>query len=212
MTPPASRRPDCPPPERSRRPRVPARRDTRPTSTTSNPQANGLLIAGANWSNTRTDEVHEHGRGNALEIEELLGKQRISHDGANRLRGPLQRTTSIYDFADRDLVIEAAFEDLSIKQQAPPVRRSTPPPAACWRPTPALGQRDGHRPGASGEEQDQPEPSKKKKKKDPNDLHLIDGWMLEQKSLHLHGIDVFATNFENLFVAPLINVPCHPHV
>jgi 3-hydroxyacyl-CoA dehydrogenase/enoyl-CoA hydratase/carnithine racemase len=51
------------------------------------------------------------------EIDAQLGKKRISPDGANRLRGMLTGTTDLADFADCDFVIEAVFEDLSIKQQ-----------------------------------------------------------------------------------------------
>jgi 3-hydroxyacyl-CoA dehydrogenase/enoyl-CoA hydratase/carnithine racemase len=51
------------------------------------------------------------------EIDRLLGKKRVSPDGANRLRGLLSGTTDLADFADCDFVIEAVFEDLSIKQQ-----------------------------------------------------------------------------------------------
>ncbi|HEV2927059.1 MAG TPA: 3-hydroxyacyl-CoA dehydrogenase NAD-binding domain-containing protein [Propionibacteriaceae bacterium] len=51
------------------------------------------------------------------EIDRLLGKKRVSPDGANRLRALLSGTTDLADFADCDFVIEAVFEDLSIKQQ-----------------------------------------------------------------------------------------------
>ncbi len=51
------------------------------------------------------------------EIDKLLGKKRISADGANRLRASLSGTTDLADFADCDFVIEAVFEDLSTKQQ-----------------------------------------------------------------------------------------------
>jgi 3-hydroxyacyl-CoA dehydrogenase/enoyl-CoA hydratase/carnithine racemase len=51
------------------------------------------------------------------EIDRMLGKNRVSPDGANRLRGLLTGTTDLADFADCDFVIEAVFEDLSIKQQ-----------------------------------------------------------------------------------------------
>ncbi len=51
------------------------------------------------------------------EIDKLLAKKRVSADGVNRLRGLLSGTTDLADFADCDFVIEAVFEDLSIKQQ-----------------------------------------------------------------------------------------------
>ncbi|HWJ53791.1 MAG TPA: 3-hydroxyacyl-CoA dehydrogenase NAD-binding domain-containing protein [Propionibacteriaceae bacterium] len=51
------------------------------------------------------------------EVDKLLAKKRVSPDGANRLRGLLSGTTDLADFADCDFVIEAVFEDLSIKQQ-----------------------------------------------------------------------------------------------
>jgi 3-hydroxyacyl-CoA dehydrogenase/enoyl-CoA hydratase/carnithine racemase len=51
------------------------------------------------------------------EIDKLLAKKRVSTDGVNRLRGLLSGTTDLADFADCDFVIEAVFEDLSIKQQ-----------------------------------------------------------------------------------------------
>ncbi len=50
------------------------------------------------------------------EIEALLGKQRISRDEANRLRALVTGTTNKADFADCDWVIEAVFEELSVKQ------------------------------------------------------------------------------------------------
>ena len=51
------------------------------------------------------------------EIDSLVGKKRLSADGANRLRALISGTTDLADFADCDFVIEAVFEDLSIKQQ-----------------------------------------------------------------------------------------------
>jgi 3-hydroxyacyl-CoA dehydrogenase/enoyl-CoA hydratase/carnithine racemase len=53
----------------------------------------------------------------AAEIERLLNKQRISPDGANRLRALASGTTELVDFADCDFVIEAVFEEMSIKKQ-----------------------------------------------------------------------------------------------
>jgi 3-hydroxyacyl-CoA dehydrogenase len=51
------------------------------------------------------------------EIDKLLGKQRISPDEANRLRALISGTTELVDYADCDFVIEAVFEELSIKKQ-----------------------------------------------------------------------------------------------
>jgi 3-hydroxyacyl-CoA dehydrogenase/enoyl-CoA hydratase/carnithine racemase len=53
----------------------------------------------------------------AAEIDKLLGKGRISPDEANRLRGLISGTTELVDYADCDFVIEAVFEELSIKKQ-----------------------------------------------------------------------------------------------
>jgi 3-hydroxyacyl-CoA dehydrogenase/enoyl-CoA hydratase/carnithine racemase len=51
------------------------------------------------------------------EIDKLLDKRRISPDEANRLRPLLSGTTELVDFADCDFVIEAVFEEISIKKQ-----------------------------------------------------------------------------------------------
>ena len=51
------------------------------------------------------------------EIDRLLGKRRISPDEANRLRALISGTTELVDFADCDFVIEAVFEEMSIKKQ-----------------------------------------------------------------------------------------------
>jgi len=51
------------------------------------------------------------------EIEALREKGRISRDEANRLRALVTGTTDLADFADADWVIEAVFEELSVKQQ-----------------------------------------------------------------------------------------------
>ena len=53
----------------------------------------------------------------AAEIDKLLGKRRISPDEANRLRALISGTTELVDYADCDFVIEAVFEELSIKKQ-----------------------------------------------------------------------------------------------
>jgi 3-hydroxyacyl-CoA dehydrogenase/enoyl-CoA hydratase/carnithine racemase len=51
------------------------------------------------------------------EIDRLLGKRRVSRDEANRLRALISGTTALVDFADCDFVIEAVFEEMSIKKQ-----------------------------------------------------------------------------------------------
>ncbi len=51
------------------------------------------------------------------EIDKLLGKRRISPDAASRLRALISGTTELIDFADCDFVIEAVFEEMSIKKQ-----------------------------------------------------------------------------------------------
>ncbi|SDS43858.1 3-hydroxyacyl-CoA dehydrogenase [Friedmanniella luteola] len=51
------------------------------------------------------------------EIDTLVAKRRLSPDGANRLRALLSGTTDLADYADCDLVVEAVFEELEIKQQ-----------------------------------------------------------------------------------------------
>jgi 3-hydroxyacyl-CoA dehydrogenase len=53
----------------------------------------------------------------STEIDRLLGKRRISPDEANRLRALVSGTTELVDFADCDFVIEAVFEEMSIKKQ-----------------------------------------------------------------------------------------------
>jgi 3-hydroxyacyl-CoA dehydrogenase/enoyl-CoA hydratase/carnithine racemase len=53
----------------------------------------------------------------AAEIDRLLDKRRISPDEVNRLRGLISGTTELVDFADCDFVIEAVFEEMSIKKQ-----------------------------------------------------------------------------------------------
>lgn len=50
------------------------------------------------------------------EIDTLLEEGRLHPDAANKLRGLIHGTTSMADFASCDLVIEAVFEELSVKQ------------------------------------------------------------------------------------------------
>jgi 3-hydroxyacyl-CoA dehydrogenase len=51
------------------------------------------------------------------EVDKLLGKGRIGPDRANRLKAMVSGSTSKDDFADADFVIEAVFEEISIKKQ-----------------------------------------------------------------------------------------------
>ncbi|CAA9314561.1 MAG: Enoyl-CoA hydratase / 3-hydroxyacyl-CoA dehydrogenase / 3-hydroxybutyryl-CoA epimerase [uncultured Friedmanniella sp.] len=51
------------------------------------------------------------------EIDTLVGKQRLSPDQANRLRALLSGTTELADYVDCDFVLEAVFEDLTVKHQ-----------------------------------------------------------------------------------------------
>jgi 3-hydroxyacyl-CoA dehydrogenase/enoyl-CoA hydratase/carnithine racemase len=60
----------------------------------------------------------DKGLGNVgIEIDRLLGKRRISPDAANRSRALISGTTELIDFADCDFVVEAVFEEMSIKKQ-----------------------------------------------------------------------------------------------
>ena len=51
------------------------------------------------------------------EVDKLLGKGRISPDRANRLKALVSGSTSKDGFADADFVIEAVFEEITIKKQ-----------------------------------------------------------------------------------------------
>lgn len=51
------------------------------------------------------------------EVDKLLKKGRLSPDLANRLKGLVTGSTSKNGFADADFVIEAVFEQMSVKQQ-----------------------------------------------------------------------------------------------
>ncbi|HEX8487194.1 MAG TPA: 3-hydroxyacyl-CoA dehydrogenase family protein, partial [Propionibacteriaceae bacterium] len=53
----------------------------------------------------------------AAEIEKLKTKGRIKPDEANRLRALVSGSVDLTAFADCDLVLEAVFEELSVKQQ-----------------------------------------------------------------------------------------------
>ncbi len=51
------------------------------------------------------------------EIRSLMEKGRLHPDAANKLRGLIRGTTSMADFAPCDLVIEAVFEEIGVKQE-----------------------------------------------------------------------------------------------
>ncbi|MFB4308925.1 3-hydroxyacyl-CoA dehydrogenase NAD-binding domain-containing protein [Actinomadura sp. GTD37] len=51
------------------------------------------------------------------EIDKLLGKGRVSPDAANRLKSLITGSLTKDAFADADLVIEAVFEEMSVKQK-----------------------------------------------------------------------------------------------
>ncbi|MDQ0259983.1 3-hydroxyacyl-CoA dehydrogenase NAD-binding domain-containing protein [Sinomonas atrocyanea] len=55
---------------------------------------------------------HVHG-----EVDRLLAKGRISRDAANRTKALVTGSVSKAEFADADFVIEAVFEELSVKKQ-----------------------------------------------------------------------------------------------
>lgn len=51
------------------------------------------------------------------EVEKLVARGRMGHDGAARLIGLVSGSTDKADFADAEFVIEAVFEKLSVKQE-----------------------------------------------------------------------------------------------
>ena len=51
------------------------------------------------------------------EVDKLLGKGRIGQDKANRLKALITGSTSKDGFADAEFVIEAVFEEISVKKQ-----------------------------------------------------------------------------------------------
>ena len=51
------------------------------------------------------------------EVDKLVAKGRVSNDKANRLKALVTGSTSKDGFADADFVIEAVFEEMSVKQQ-----------------------------------------------------------------------------------------------
>ena len=53
----------------------------------------------------------------AAEVDKLRDQGRIGEDEANRIAGLVTGTTDLADLGDRDLVIEAVFEELEVKKQ-----------------------------------------------------------------------------------------------
>ena len=51
------------------------------------------------------------------EIDKLLARKRTSPDNANRMRALISGTTDLVDFTDCDFVVEAVFEEMSVKKQ-----------------------------------------------------------------------------------------------
>jgi 3-hydroxyacyl-CoA dehydrogenase len=51
------------------------------------------------------------------QVQGLLDKRRVSPDGANRLTALVTGSTDLAAFADADLVVEAVFEELDVKQK-----------------------------------------------------------------------------------------------
>ncbi len=51
------------------------------------------------------------------EIDRLQARRRITADAANRLKASVSGTTDLADYADCDFVIEAVFEELSVKKE-----------------------------------------------------------------------------------------------
>lgn len=62
----------------------------------------------------RVDKGIQYIRGEIAKLEE---KGRLSHDDANQIRALVRGTTDKSEYADCDWVIEAVFEELSVKQQ-----------------------------------------------------------------------------------------------
>ncbi len=68
-------------------------------------------------SDISTERVEDATTWLRQEIDVLLEKGRIHPDTANKLRGLIHGTTSLSDFASCDLVIEAVFEEITVKQE-----------------------------------------------------------------------------------------------
>ena len=51
------------------------------------------------------------------EVDKLVAKGRVSNDKANRLKGLVTSATAKDGFADADFVVEAVFEEMSVKKQ-----------------------------------------------------------------------------------------------
>ena len=71
------------------------------------------------------------------EIDELLGKRRITPTRRTGSRPWSAGPTDHAAFADGDFVIEAVFEELAVKKQVfAEVEKHVAPTPACWPPTP----------------------------------------------------------------------------
>ena len=84
------------------------------------------------------------------EIDKLLAKGRISPDQANRLKALVTGADDKDGFADADFVIEAVFEEMSVKQQvfAEVEAVVSARVRAGDQHLVAVGHRDGRRPAA----------------------------------------------------------------
>ena len=71
-----------------------------------------VVITDVDESRVDSGLAYVHG-----EVNKMLGRGRISPDAANRLKGLVTGSLSKEAFADADFVIEAVFEELSVKQQ-----------------------------------------------------------------------------------------------
>ena len=80
----------------------------------------------------RVDKGLEYIRSEIAKLEE---KGRIDADEANRLRALVTGTVDKQDFAQCDWVIEAVFEELTIKQDLFEEIEGSSPPRPSWRPT-----------------------------------------------------------------------------
>lgn len=69
------------------------------------------------------------------EVDKLLGKKRISPDAANRTKALVTGSVSKEAFSDADFVIEAVFEELSVKKQVFAEVEAIVSPSASWQRT-----------------------------------------------------------------------------
>ena len=69
------------------------------------------------------------------EIDKALEKGRMSPEKANRYKALISGSTTKDGFADAQFVIEAVFEEMSVKKQVWAQVEEVVSPSACWRPT-----------------------------------------------------------------------------